>query len=529
MRLARTAAFIFFAIAVPCTASPVRAESIVWNTTQPSTVLCSQKSDGSRYCSGFLQNPNFTIQYHASASLVDQNGIRIAPLTCGSTVHVGDRVTFNFAPHFPEDAYWFSTGGAMDSPYGDWIANSVNPTPIGCYPKDYVGTYTTRNVQGTVVTAFIYAPFSVNPPQRFLSVPASTFGICQTSADGVSQTCTAQAPGTASAEFKFGPTYGKFYFRSGNKKFVSKAQLDSDPTQCNRGDPAFAYPMVTLDASAQLLLFQSRTAADFTNKIGARTFPDYQLAIPEQVISCPITVGEPDPNNAPPTLTASSGAACVVGQSHTLNMSATDPDDDNLRYGIDWDADGSVDEFAPASGFVSSNTSQTASRFYSIAGDKTVNVMAQGESGLSSEWTSVLFQCAEPPPAAVPLCADGRDNDGDGAIDMADIGCLTEADNNESNPPPSSNPAADLSIRAIPSLVKSGRTTKINWNAENVQSCTVTAPNGDAWNTIASAVGGELSRSITGETVYTLSCIDLDGATQTKSAKIRILPSFKEL
>ena len=37
------------------------------------------------------------------------------------------------------------------------------------------------------------------------------------------------------------------------------------------------------------------------------------------------------------------------------------------------------------------------------------------------------------------------------------------------------------------------------------------------------------SDPITGETIYTLSCVDLDGTTQTKTAKVRILPSFKEL
>jgi hypothetical protein len=34
---------------------------------------------------------------------------------------------------------------------------------------------------------------------------------------------------------------------------------------------------------------------------------------------------------------------------------------------------------------------------------------------------------------------------------------------------------------------------------------------------------------ITGETIYTLSCIALDGATLTKSATVRIIPTFQEL
>jgi len=35
--------------------------------------------------------------------------------------------------------------------------------------------------------------------------------------------------------------------------------------------------------------------------------------------------------------------------------------------------------------------------------------------------------------------------------------------------------------------------------------------------------------TITGETTYTLSCIALDSTTLTKSATVRILPTFQEL
>ncbi len=74
--------------------------------------------------------------------------------------------------------------------------------------------------------------------------------------------------------------------------------------------------------------------------------------------------------------------------------------------------------------------------------------------------------------------------------------------------------------------MRSGNTTKVNWSAQNVQSCAVTGQNGDAWNGLLSALGGNISKPITGETRYTLSCIDLDGSTLTKSASVRILPTF---
>jgi len=53
-------------------------------------------------------------------------------------------------------------------------------------------------------------------------------------------------------------------------------------------------------------------------------------------------------------------------------MSTTDPQSDNIRYGIDWNADGSVDEWIPETGYVPTGTQETASRTYALAGAKTV-------------------------------------------------------------------------------------------------------------------------------------------------------------
>jgi hypothetical protein len=69
---------------------------------------------------------------------------------------------------------------------------------------------------------------------------------------------------------------------------------------------------------------------------------------------------------------------------------------------------------------------------------------------------------------------------------------------------------------------------KTNRSASNVQSCKVSAQNGDAWNAIQSIIGGETSSPIKTATTYTLTCIDLQGATQTKTATVQILPTFQE-
>jgi len=69
----------------------------------------------------------------------------------------------------------------------------------------------------------------------------------------------------------------------------------------------------------------------------------------------------------------SPSGSCTVGQNHSISMTATDPDaTDQVRYLIDWDNNGTVDQTVPASGYVNSGTAQSASRTWSTSGSKTV-------------------------------------------------------------------------------------------------------------------------------------------------------------
>jgi hypothetical protein len=56
----------------------------------------------------------------------------------------------------------------------------------------------------------------------------------------------------------------------------------------------------------------------------------------------------------------------------------------------------------------------------------------------------------------------------------------------------------------------------------------VTDQNGDARTALQSPLGGNISKPITGETTYTLSCLGLDGTTLTKTATVKIIPTFQE-
>jgi hypothetical protein len=88
------------------------------------------------------------------------------------------------------------------------------------------------------------------------------------------------------------------------------------------------------------------------------------------------------------------------------------------------------------------------------AGSTTLRVTASGTgTGHNAFLDYVTFPASggsTPPPAAA--CADGQDNDGDGAVDLNDPGCTDAADNDETNatqPPPSNAPTFPAVDRTV--------------------------------------------------------------------------------
>lgn len=112
------------------------------------------------------------------------------------------------------------------------------------------------------------------------------------------------------------------------------------------------------------------------------------LSIPAPVVTGPDT-GVINTNytfTAVSTYSANNGSGLASNKNQTasaLLAVATVP----LKYGFDWNKDGTVDEWQPSSGYVNSGTSVSASSSWSSTGAKNFQVKAQDGSGNVSAWT----------------------------------------------------------------------------------------------------------------------------------------------
>ncbi len=457
----RTILPIVFFLALTAT---VHAESIVWNTSFGATQ--SYFRDLRYPDGGFpgLAGHGGWVQFSPTQDQITYR-IQVTDVETGevlapdASVPIEDHVKLEFVPHVYSDISFFTSGGPQDSPYGYWIPGAA-PPPIECNPAYQVGS-----AFDGVGPQNNYVAHSVNPPAKTLTIPSGM--TCDApDADG-SQVCSFDVQGSYTPVFNWAATNGNFYLRMTSPRFASGCMGSSN-----------SY---------------------------------YNLAVPAQTLPFPLTAMAPRNPHAPltPAVTA---ASCTIGEPETITMKSTDPDNDQIRYGIDWDGDGSTDQYVPSSGYVSSGTTQTASRIYALEGSKKVRVMAQDKEGNISSWAKVSFTCAQP--------AEG--------VETSAFLDLTPTDDNGNLVDNFAVPVANLDLRVVPSLVKQGNTTKVTWSANNVKSCFVNGQNGDSWSGLLSPLGGTVSKPITGATTYTLSCIDLTGAPLAKQATVNVIPAFQE-
>ena len=131
----------------------------------------------------------------------------------------------------------------------------------------------------------------------------------------------------------------------------------------------------------------------------------------------------------------------------------------------------------------------------------------------------------DPTESPNPQCSAGVDNNGNGLIDTADVGACTDpADSNEQP-----LPGSTLSLSGSALVQKSLPATLI-WSVSNVRagSCTLFGTNGDSWD-LTGTSGVLVSSTISGETTFTLQCLDLNGNPTSKTHNVKVAPSFEEV
>lgn len=121
----------------------------------------------------------------------------------------------------------------------------------------------------------------------------------------------------------------------------------------------------------------------------------------------PDSCSAPTIPNTPPTAPTISGTAQYVNTSYPFTFSATDADGDTIRYGVDWDKDGVVDEWVPALGYVASGASQVVNHQWGgAAGLRNFQVLTEDVKGSRSGFTSYSVTLAAQPVTPVAVLTD---------------------------------------------------------------------------------------------------------------------------
>lgn len=283
------------------------------------------------------------------------------------------------------DEYWYYhfSAGFMDETTADNFCRANGYGPQGQYDFD------------------VYAPLEVNPPARTFSYGGLT-GCVSAPADSDSDLavlCT--VPDTQGATltptFNYGATYGYFYYRYYDYRNMNYSS-QGPPYGYNYG-AAGCY-------GNNIPLYKIRDSvidAPGYNPVDSRGLyigdvesSPYRLTVPAMNVPFTFTVAT---LNAAPTAPVITGPTSgTVATNHTFTFTSTDPDSDTIRYGIDWNNDGTLDQWVPASGYVVSGTAQSAIRQWASTGPVTFQALAQDSKGLSSGWTPHTITVTSAPP-----------------------------------------------------------------------------------------------------------------------------------
>lgn len=460
------------------------------------------------------------------------NAATDAVIPDGGTVPVGTRIVLQFQPYEDVDTNWFggvmTWGGYTDSPHGKWVSSTPTSDHPGaeCNRDDYLD-----RLHGEDSEVLYYGDYHVATPSRSIT---GTGGLTCGALSGREMNCTVSSSGTFTPVFNFSATESRFWA-------MEKDMRD------NYGDGA------------------CRVTSDGINVSAVRI---------------PYTIIGSQPNR-PPTKPVIDGPTTGKPDiSYTFGARSTDPDSDNIRYGVDINGDNSgVDMWVPSTTFVSSGTRVTYSNpasLWSATGAKSFSVLAEDENGARSGWAKHTIMLSvdgtEEPPEDPEEPGDPSDPDepgGPGDVTSCPAGYLWDPVTSACKSQACFDSffcqgtnlyrgsAATCSATLVqacapgtcsagacfappgpqivtwevkPTLGIKGYKTTIRWNAVDVESCVVTGTNGyeaPGNNETVNAIGEE-EDTVNFETTYTLTCEGLDGTTVQRQTTVRLAPIQNE-
>jgi hypothetical protein len=428
----------------------------------------------------------YTVSYYADV-LDDATS---NPIMDNSSITVGTRIRLVPKPMpvnslTTPDITWNFTGGVMGTPDGYW-GNS----PVRFCSGNQVGSG--GSISHGSVRAFIQ--MSVNPP----TVTTNSSGSVAAVTDLGGGVYRIDSNGAVQINFNYSGTTGRLYTQY-------KPQIGS----CGS-------PNVPLSLSPRTITF------NFTGVGG---------------------------NNAPNAPSISGPVNGNAGTAYNFNIQGSDPDGDTVRYGIDVDNNGTVDQWQPFSGHVASNTVRVYSRSWGSAGTYTFQALTQDFNGAQSGWTSHTITIAPVVngicgaahnlptfnPPSLGLCSSGSQSavtpgSAPGPYSWSCTGSGGGSNDACSAPylPPA--PVVDLKVNGLdgPMVVNAGTNLNITWpSVSNAVSC---SGSGYLWAGGKSVAGGNDNIPMGNtSTLYTLTCTGPTGLTATDTVSVALNVPFVDL
>ena len=360
---------------VPHTTYAVKSVTYSAGDTVP---MLYHRHDSSRFDQDYVDSNGG--QWHAGIDPSTANITYRAKLTDVLTgaeiitnpIPVGTRFRVQQVSHVDTDISWWGQGYGYDSPYGRWVKDAALPN-VGCSPTIYLWGHGEVHAGNWIGwnNASVYGALSVNPPAPVVVNPSANL-------ECTGNICKVIAPGAVSVGLQFPDTVGRYYFRY----FVWEKNRWGD---LGLGCYTPSEPMRTYGSNN-----------------------DFVLPIPAKTIT--FTMKAKTPSNPPTglTITPHPTNTNFSGESQGFSIKATDPDGDQIKYGIDWDNAGGIDQWAPGASFVVppdgvpgfKDSGDAVNPTYTWIGNgpHTFRVIAIDETGAMSKWVSYTITIKKPGP-----------------------------------------------------------------------------------------------------------------------------------